>query len=55
MLLESESQLSAGQHVLVKLGDRSPVAAVVKWRSDQHIGVETAEPVGILSLVYSSD
>lgn len=55
MLLESESPLTPGQHVLVKLGDRSPVAAVVKWSSEQHIGVETAEPIGILSLIYSSD
>lgn len=55
MLLEATANLGAGQHVLVKLGDRSPVAAVVKWRKDDHIGIETAEPVGILSLVYSSN
>ncbi|GAO39546.1 hypothetical protein SCH01S_33_00330 [Sphingomonas changbaiensis NBRC 104936] len=55
MLLETAANVGAGQHLLVKLGDRSPVAAVVKWRKDDHIGIETAEPVGILSLVYSSN
>jgi hypothetical protein len=55
MLLETTANVGAGQHVLIKLGDRSPVAAVVKWRKDDHIGIETAEPVGILSLVYSSN
>jgi hypothetical protein len=54
MLLETAATLKAGQHILVKLGDRSPVAAIVRWADDSHIGVETAEPVGILSLVYSS-
>lgn len=54
MLLETDN-LDSGQHILVKLGDRSPVAAVAKWANQGQVGVETAEPVGILSLVYSND
>lgn len=55
MLLETSADLQAGQYLLVKLGDRSPVAAVTRWCKDGHAGIETAEPVGILSLVYSSN
>lgn len=55
MLLETSAKVSAGQHLLVRLGDRSPIAAVVKWANGDHIGVETAEPIGILSLLYSHD
>lgn len=53
MLLETD-RLGSGQHILVRLGDRPPIAAVVKWENSGMVGVETAEPVGILSLVYSS-
>lgn len=55
LLLETAAELEAHQHILVKLGDRSPVVAVVRWRSEDHVGVETAEPIGLLSLVYSSE
>jgi hypothetical protein len=55
MLLATSANLQAGQHILVKLGDRSPVAAVVRRCKDGHVGIETAEPVGILSLVCSSN
>ena len=54
MLLETSASCPAGQHVLVKIGDRSPVSAITRWCKDDHIGVETAEPIGLLSLVYSS-
>ena len=53
MLLETSAELQPGQHILIKLGDRSPVPAVVRWRKDEQIGVETAEPIGILSLMFS--
>jgi len=55
MLLETGAHLQVRQHVLVKLGNRAPVAAVVRWCAEGRIGVETAEPVGILSLLYSND
>lgn len=54
MLLRTDAVLPPRQHLLVKLGDRSPVAAIVKWCSDDHIGVETPEPLGILSLMYAN-
>ncbi len=55
MLLETDPGFPKGQQILVKLGDRSPVAARVQWHEDGHIGIETAEPIGILSLVYSGE
>ena len=55
MLLETDPGLVKGQQILVKLGDRSPVAGRVQWHDAGRIGVETAEPIGILSLVYSND
>jgi hypothetical protein len=55
MLLETTPHLHAGQHILVKLGARPPMAGRIQWQKDDNVGVETAEPVGILSLIYSSD
>lgn len=55
MLLETEPGLCKGQHILVKLGHRPPVAGRIQWHDQGRIGVESAEPIGILSLVYSSE
>jgi hypothetical protein len=55
MLLEIDAALLKGQHVLVKLGNRPLIAGSIKWTEEGRIGVESMEPIGILSLVYSSD
>lgn len=55
MLLDTDPGLATGQHILVKLGNRPPVAGRVQWHDDGRIGVHSAQPIGILSLVYSSD
>jgi len=55
MLLEVDLGLVKGEHILVKLGNRPLIAGSVKWTEQGRIGVESAEPIGILSLVYSSD
>jgi hypothetical protein len=55
MLLDTDPGLATGQHILVKLGNRSPVAGRVQWHDDGRIGVQSSHPIGILSLVYSSD
>ena len=55
MLLEADASLLKGQHILVRLGDRPLIAGSIKWTEQGRIGVESVEPIGILSLVYSAD
>jgi hypothetical protein len=55
MLLEVDSGLVKGEHILVKLGSRPLIAGRVQWTEQGRIGVESAEPIGILSLVYAAD
>jgi hypothetical protein len=55
MLLEADAGLSKGQHILVRLGNRPLIAGTIKWCEQGRIGVESVEPIGILSLVYSAD
>lgn len=53
MLLETHANVTAGQHILVRLGSRTPIAAVARWSNNGQVGIETNEPIGILSFLYS--
>lgn len=55
LLLEADPSLLKGQHILVRIGDRPLIAGNIKWSEGGRIGVESVEPIGILSLVYSGD
>jgi hypothetical protein len=55
MLLETDPGLQTGQHILVKLGNRAPLAGRIQWHEEGRIGIKSTEPIGILSLVYSSE
>jgi hypothetical protein len=55
MLLEVDPGLLKGQRVLVKLGNRPLIAGSIKWTEQGRVGVASVEPIGILSLVYSTD
>lgn len=51
--LECGAPLVEGQEVIVRLPDQRLVLASVRWRSDRMAGVETAERMEILRLVYA--
>jgi len=54
MLLEGAGGLAPGQQVLVHIGKRDLVAGRVQWSNGagRH-GIQSEEPIGILSIVYS--
>jgi hypothetical protein len=55
MRLEVEAKLDVGQHVLIRLPDRPLILASVRWQANQMAGVETAERMQTLRLVYASE
>jgi len=55
MRLEVEAKLDVGQHVLIRLPDRPLILAFVRWQANQMVGVETAERMQTLRLVYASE
>ena len=55
MRLEFAAKVEPGQHVLVRLPDRPLLLATIRWCSEDMVGIETAEPIQILRLVYASE
>ncbi|MET0373175.1 MAG: PilZ domain-containing protein [Rhizorhabdus sp.] len=52
MRLELEAELNVGQQVIVRLPDRPLILATVRWCANQMAGIETAERIQTLRLVY---
>lgn len=51
--LDSDAQLAPGEQIIVRLRDRPLILAKVRWVASGQIGVETADRIAALRLVYS--
>lgn len=55
MRLELDAWLDVGQELFVALPNRPLILATVRWQANRMVGVETAERIQTLSLVYASE
>ena len=55
MLLESGPGLRPGQHMVVRIGNSSPIYGRTQWSVDGRIGFKAQSPISVLNLTCAED